>query len=512
VRSAGAIIRSGVAVAACRPWPRFVLGADAWAALASGGAEDDGTALLALWAEPGFVHAAFQEGGGGVLLATAAAQDGRYAALSPAWPGAAPFERMVRDLWGLQAAGGADARPFPDHGRWAVSAPLSSQPLPRSAPPFQPEFATPAAGAEGGGLHQIPLGPARPMPLGSVHLRLQALGGTVAAMEAQGGYGHRGVVALMLGRSPRAAARVAARVAAGGGAVAHALAFARAAEAATGTKTPPRASALRALMGEVERVAGHLRWWGGVCAAAGLGWPEARCAALREGVLRAAGTAFGHRLMLDRVVPGGVAADLGRDGPGALHGALAAVSAALPELEELGESHGGLRDRLVGRAVTPPALVARLGAGGPVGRAAGRGLDARRLSGAAGATWSAAYGLDVPVLAAGDAAARQSVLLAELRASVGLAEALLDGMPPGDDVLAPWPQRGGEGVGVVEGPRGLCFHWLALDDDGQIRAAFAFDPAWAHWPLLAAAMAGAPVAELPLAERSLLCSAAGVDL
>ena len=216
----------------------------------------------------------------------------------------------VRDLWGLSPAGGADARPFVDHGRWAVSAPLSAQPLPRSAPPVQPEFRPPA----GEGWHQIPLGPVRPVPLGAVHLRLHVLGGAVAAMEAQGGYGHRGVVGLMLGRSPRAAARVAARIAAADSAVAHALAFARAAEAATGAAPPPRAVALRALMGEIERIACHLRWWGGVCAAAGLRWPEARCAALREGVLRAAGVAFGHRLMLDRVVPGGVAADLGGTG------------------------------------------------------------------------------------------------------------------------------------------------------------------------------------------------------
>jgi Ni,Fe-hydrogenase III large subunit len=500
---AGAIIRAGAATD-CRPWPRFVLGAEAWSALATAADDGGGVALLALWAEPGTVHAAFVDGDDGLLLASCAAPEGRYAALSPAWP-AAPFERAVRDLWGLSAAGGADARPFVDHGRWAVSAPLSAQPLPRSGPPVQPEFRPPAAE----GLHQIPLGPVRPVPLGAVHLRLHALGGTVAAMEAQGGYGHRGVVGLMLGRSPRAAARVAARIAAADSAVAHALAFARAAEAATGTEPPPRAVALRALMGELERIAGHLRWWDGVCAACGLRWPEARCAALREGVLRAAGAAFGHRMMLDRVVPGGVAADLGRDGPAALHEALAAIAAALPELEAAGEGHVGLRERLVGRVVTAPALAARLGAGGPVGRAAGRGSDARRLPG--GDPWAAALGLAVPVLGAGDANARQRVLLAELRASLGLAQALLDGMPPGE-VLAPWPQRGGEGVGTVEGPRGLCLHWLALDGDGQIRAAFAVDPAWGHWPLLAAAMADAPASELALAERSLLCSASGVDL
>jgi Ni,Fe-hydrogenase III large subunit len=503
-RGAGAIIRAGGTATECRPWPRFVLGAEAWAALAAM-PDGGGTALLALWAEPGTVHAAFQEEDGGVLLASCAAPDGRYAALSPAWP-AVPFERAARDLWGLAAVGGADARPLLDHGRWSVSAPLSAQPLPRSAPPVQPEFPSPA----GQGLHQIPLGPVRPMPLAAVHLRLHALGGTVAAMEAQGGYAHRGSVALMLGRSPRAAARVAARVAADS-TVAHATAFARAAEAATGVAPPPRAVALRALTGELERIAGHLRWWGSVCAAAGLRWPDARCAALREGVLRAAGTAFGHRLLLDRVVPGGVAADLARDGPGALHEALGAVAAALPELDGVGENHGGLRDRLAGRLVTPPALVARLGAGGPVGRAAGRGLDARCLPGSDLSTVVAMPGVSVPVLASGDAEARQRVLLAELRASLGSAQALLDGMPPGE-VLGPWPQRGGEGVGVAEGPRGVCLHWLALDGDGQIRAAFAFDPAWGHWPLLAAAMAGAPASDLPLAERSILCSAAGVDL
>ena len=498
---AGAIIRAGAATG-CRPWPRFVLDGRGWAALAAaGGAE--GAALLGLWGEPGLVHAAFQEGGGGILLASTPAPEGRYAALSPAWP-ASPFERMVRDLWGLHAAGGADTRPFVDHGRWTVSAPLSAQPLPHSAPPVRPEFAPPP----GEGLHQIPLGPARPVPLGAVHLRLHALGGTVAALEAQHGYGHRGVVALMLGRSPRAAARVAARVSGDGG-VAHALAFARAAEAATGTVPPNRASALRALMGEVERIAGHLRWWGGVCAAAGLDWPEARCAVLREEVLRAAGVAFGHRLMLDRVVPGGVSADLGRDGPAALHAALAGIAGELPELAALSEAHGGLRDRLVGRVATPPALAARLGAGGPVGRAAGRGLDARRFGGFDG--WAAALGLGTPSATAGDAAARQGVLLAEIGESLAAAQALLDGMPPGE-VLAPLPQRGGEGVGVAEGPRGLCLHWLALDDDGQIRGAFALDPAWGHWPLLAAAMAGATVSELPLAERSLACSAGGVDL
>ena len=41
---------------------------------------------------------------------------------------------------------------------------------------------------------------------------------------------------------------------------------------------------------------------------------HAQCGMLRERVLRAADASFGHRLMMDRVVPGGVSHDLPVDG------------------------------------------------------------------------------------------------------------------------------------------------------------------------------------------------------
>ena len=358
---------------------------------------------------------------------------------------------------------------FPTTGAGRCRRPCRRNRLPRSGPPVQPEFLSPA----GEGLHQIPLGPVRPLPLGAVHLRLHALGGTVAGMEAQGGYGHRGLVALMLGRSPRAAARVAARVAAPTVPSRTPWPSRARRRPPTGTAPPPRALALRAMMGELERIAGHLRWWGGVAAAAGLGWPEARCAALREA--RAPRRGLGVRPSVDA----------GPGGAGRRHGGSRARRTG-GVARSLRGGRGGASG--VGRrGGEPPAARPARGAradgadpGGPArgrwaGRARGRTVasDARRLPSTGGDGWAAALGLVVPVLAAGDAEARQRVLLAEIRASLGLAQALLDGMPPPGEVLAPWPQRGGEGVGVVEGPRGLCLHWLALDGDGQIRAAFA---------------------------------------
>lgn len=489
-----------MSLAGCRSWPRHLLEPARWAALAA----DESLALLSLWAEPGLVHAAFlAEAEGSLLLASCPAPEGRYPALSPARPGAVPFERMIRDLWGLTAEGAADLRPWLDHGRWGVIGPLSGRPEQSMLPPQQPEFLA----VEGEGLHQIPLGPIHGGATEPAHFRLHVQGERVARLEARLGYAHRGVIGLMLGKSPRSAARFAARIA-GDSTVAHAWAFAMAAEAATELTPPPRALVLRAVMVELERIHNHLKAWGAICAAAGFAWPPSRCAALREGVLRACAIAFRHRLMMDLVVPGGVSGDIAPAGPAAILAALEAVAAEIPELAGVCEAHAGLQDRITGTGVVPAELAGRFAAGGPVGRASGRGFDARRLPG------HAPYdGLDpvVPVLAQGDVGARLRIRISELRESIRLVPALLARLPEGELRLS-LPPRAGEGVGMVEGFRGECLHWMALDDGGLIRAVFPRDPSWLQYPVLEAAMQGGTVADFPLCEASFGCSAAGVDL
>ena len=116
----------------------------------------------------------------------------------------------------------------------------------------------------------------------------------------------------MTGASLDKAARLAGRTS-GDSTVAYALAFARAVEAALEIEAPPRAVYLRALMAELERLANHLGDIGAICNDASFSIMHAQCGILRERVLRTADACFGHRLMMDRVVPGGVAADLSSD-------------------------------------------------------------------------------------------------------------------------------------------------------------------------------------------------------
>ncbi len=123
----------------------------------------------------------------------------------------------------------------------------------------------------------------------------------------------RGSNSLMLGADLERGARLAARTC-GDSTVAYALAFAHAAEAALGITAPPRAAWLRALMAELERLANHLGDFGAICNDASFSIMHAQTGILRERMLRAAAACFGHRLMMDGIVPGGVAIDLAPDG------------------------------------------------------------------------------------------------------------------------------------------------------------------------------------------------------
>jgi Ni,Fe-hydrogenase III large subunit len=254
-------------------------------------------------------------------------------------------------------------------------------------------------------------------------------------------------------------------------------------------------------MAELERIASHLADLRDAAGAAGLGVPEGRFGLHREAVLAVCGAAFGHRLMMDCTVPGGVAADLAAAGAAAVLAMLGELDAALPALRRAAEPVAAAGR---GLGVTTPALVARLAAGGPIGRAAGRGFDVRCMAGQGGPA------VEPAVLAEGDGEARLRVRLAELGASIGLARGLLESLPGGAISLT-LPAASGEGIGCAEGARGDVWHWLRLDG-GQIGSVFMRDPAWLHWPLLEAAMAGGDVDEVLAGLASFGCPVSGVDL
>jgi Ni,Fe-hydrogenase III large subunit len=481
----------------CAPFPRHVLSAEFWAAMGPLAATVD---LMGMWADPLCVHALLHERGGDFALVSVPVEASAYPSLSAHWPAAAWFERMIHDLWGHNAAGSTEQRPWLDHGRWAIRAPLSLRPAPHAAGAEQQEFLA----AEGEDIHQIPVGPVHAGIIEPGHFRFHAQGETVVRLEIRLGFLHKGTLAMMRGTTPRAAARFAARLS-GDTTVAHSVAFAHAAEAACATAAPPRAVALRAVMTEMERIANHLGDCGAITNDASFAFLPARFGFHREQMLRAAARMFGHRLMMDAVIPGGVAVDLATPDP--VLAALAGVEAEMGNLLRVYDDSASLADRMVTTGIVEPDLAARFAAGGPIGRASGRGFDCRVTPGYAPYDTLAPA---VPVLTEGDVDARVRIRIAEIVESTRMIRHLLTTLPDGP-LAVQLPMVSAEGLGWAEGFRGDIWHWLRLEG-GLISAVFMRDPSWLQWPLLQSAIRGNIVADFPLCNKSFNCSYSGVDL
>src|SRR5205807_10267749 len=124
--------------------------------------------------------------------------------------------------------------------------------------------------------------------------------------------------------------------------VAYAYAFSKAAEAALELIVPDRAVWLRALLAELERLANHLGDIGAICNDASFTLIHAHCSILRESVLRAAQSAFGHRLMRDIIVPGGLTRDLSDQGAETIQATLDNIRLRFPALVELYDTTASL--------------------------------------------------------------------------------------------------------------------------------------------------------------------------
>jgi Ni,Fe-hydrogenase III large subunit len=491
----------GDPVPAHRPWPRCGVAEAGWQAALQHLAAGDLT-MLALFGEPQIVHMALLDEASGAIAVVSLACGGRFPALSARHPPAIRLERTIYDLFGLEADGALDERPWLDHGVWGIRHPLARRP--RSPAAVEPYVFLPV---EGESLHQIPVGPVHAGIIEPGHFRFTANGETVVRLEQRLGYVHKGIEALMAGADVPRAAQLAGRTS-GDSTVAYALAFAQAVEAAAGIEAPPRALWLRALMAELERIANHLGDIGAICNDAAFALMHAHCGVLRELVLRAAGECFGHRLMMDRVVPGGTAADLSEDGAAALRELLIHVRRRFPELIELYDNTASLQDRTVGTGRVAAELVRQFGAGGYVGRASGRAFDARRTPG------YPPYDqlkFEVPVLTEGDVNARVWLRIHEVEQSLDLIEQLLEHLPAGDLRVA-IPAEPGEGMALVEAFRGDVLVWLRRDDQGRIERCHLRDPSWFQWPLLEAAIEANIVADFPLCNKSFNCSYSGHDL
>jgi Ni,Fe-hydrogenase III large subunit len=330
----------------------------------------------------------------------------------------------------------------------------------------------------------------------------------VVRLEERLGYVHKGVEGLMAGAEVEQAARIVGRIS-GDSTVAYGWAFARAVEAALGWTPPPRAVLLRGIMAELERLSHHIGDVGAICNDASVLTIHARCALQREDALAVVGACFGHRLMMDCIVPGGVTADLTPEGIGRIRSLLARFEETRAEILRVYDSLPSLQDRTVTTGIVAAELVRQYAAGGFVGRASGRAFDVRKTF--AYAPYDR-VDFELKTREGGDVDARLMVRMDEIVESLGIVSQLLSRLTPGEITSAAPAVAGGEGAALVEAFRGDVFVSVRIAADGRLARVHARDASWFQWPLLEAAVEGNIVADFPLCNKSFNCSYSGHDL
>ncbi len=474
-----------------------------WTALAHGcasGLQD----LLSLWFDDDTMHLALRCRDTSLrAIAALPVSGGHYPAIGQAHAPAIRLERAMMDLYGVTAQGLVDTRPWLDHGVW----PTAPHANPARAAKHRDEPYRFLA-VEGEGLHQIPVGPVHAGIIEPGHFRFTANGEAVVRLEQRLGYTHKGVEALCVGLPIEQAARVIARMS-GDSTVAYGFAFARAIESIADIEVPARAQLLRGVMAELERIAHHINDIGAICNDTSAVALQAHCSLIREQVLAMSARCFGHRMMMDVVIPGGVAADPDDAAIEDLRLVLDECEGGLKIALRTYDESASIQDRTVSTGIVSEELVRRFAAGGYVGRASGRDADARRDPG------YAPYGqveFEVIVRSAGDVDARLWVRADEMQQSIAIIRQLLDQLQPGPVRSALPVMPAAQAAAQAEAFRGDVFITVRTGADDRIAHCHARDASWFQWPLLEAAIEGNIVADFPLCNKSFNCSYSGHDL
>ncbi len=361
--------------------------------------------------------------------------------------------------------------------------------------------------ASGRGRTDIVVGPVHAGIIEPGRFTFNTFGETIASLDVQLGFSHRGIEHVLAGMPATDAAPRIARIC-GACSVARSWAYARALEGLAGVQLDGHSEFVRLIVAELERIYNHLFDIGSTCAGAGYGFGRTTALGLKERVHRVCAELSGHRFLFDAIVPGGVRSGMCIE-PDRARRELMAVRDGVERLiaDILGNSSVYHRFEGTGRVTLQTAREVR--AVGPALRASGDGVDTRVQN---------RYGAyehitpQVVVETCGDVLARFRVKVGELRESLRLAMY-------GLEQVHFWPSYGpqplrpeaGTMIGIVEGARGVESVIVECDAHGVLRNVRVTSASARNWPLIARAMEGNIVPDFPLVAKSFNLCYACVD-
>lgn len=311
------------------------------------------------------------------------------------------------------------------------------------------------------------IGPQHPATHGVLRLRIVLDGERIISADPIIGYMHRGAEKLFEVRDYRQIIVLANRHD-WLSAFSNELGVVLAVEHLLGMEIPERATWLRTLLAELNRVLNHLMFLGSYPLELGAITPIFYAFREREDLQAVLEEASGGRMhyMFNRV--GGLHQDVPAGWLGRVSEAVSAVRTKMSDIESLLVGNPILQGRTAGVGVLPPELIHAYGVSGPIARASGVDVDLRRDAPylAYGELFAPGGPGRVVTRTAGDALARLEVLLEQVHVSLDLADACLDrlGSLPQGPVNQRLPKvlkvPEGEHYAATENPLGFNGYFL----------------------------------------------------
>ena len=460
-----------------------------------------------------FINTCFEKQGVYVLLRSIVdAAKPELPSQATVYPAANRSERHTQDMFGIHFLGHPDNRRWTRHKAWAKHDYPLRKDFPVQGEPeaiTPPDMDYPFVKAHGAGVYEIPVGPVHAGIIEPGHFRFLAVGELILNLEERLGYVHKGIEKIAEGRTPESLARLAGRIS-GDTTVGHCWAACRAMEQAAGIEIPLRAALIRGILAERERVANHLGDMGAICNDVAFVFAQMQFTRLRELWLRTNATVFGHRLLMDRIVPGGVMCDLSETSCALIKQDIVQLRKELSDIMPAIDLNSSLEDRLYTAGYLSSKIAAAFGTLGYVGLASGQDKDVRR---------DAPYApydqitFKVALEDQGDIASRFWVRYKEINAALKLIEQFIALLAAGG-ILTEWetPPAGSESLGIVEGWRGEITAYIRFDAGNKIARFYPRDPSILNWPALEKLTLNNIVPDFPVCNKSLNGSYSGNDL